>query len=121
VTTAITVTVAMRAVGLLLVSALMVVPVATAQQVSRGFRATMAVAMALGLLASGGGVWLSAALNTGTGATVVLLAIAGFFIVSVGAAIWRRQRRGRVSPGGPTVLPEPVSAAEPEVVLDRSS
>ena len=38
VTTAVTVTIAMRAVGLLLVSALMVVPVATAQQVTRGFR-----------------------------------------------------------------------------------
>ena len=39
VTTAVTVTVAMRAVGLLLVSALMVVPVATAQQVTRGLPA----------------------------------------------------------------------------------
>ena len=38
VTTAVTVTVAMRAVGLLLVSAMMVVPVATAQLVTRGFR-----------------------------------------------------------------------------------
>ena len=37
---AVTVTVAMRTVGLLLVSALMVVPVATAQQLTRGFRAT---------------------------------------------------------------------------------
>jgi hypothetical protein len=59
----------------------------------------MAVAVALGLVASGGGVWLSAALNTGTGATVVLLAIAGFFLVSVGAGIWRRQRRGRSATG----------------------
>ena len=47
VTTAVTVTIAMRAVGLLLISALMVVPVATAQQVTRGFRSTMAAAMAL--------------------------------------------------------------------------
>ena len=35
---AVTVTVAMRTVGLLLVSALMVVPVATSQQVTRAFR-----------------------------------------------------------------------------------
>ncbi|HET9519217.1 MAG TPA: metal ABC transporter permease, partial [Actinoplanes sp.] len=41
VTTAVTVTIAMRTVGLLLVSALMVVPVAAAQQVTRGFLATM--------------------------------------------------------------------------------
>ena len=39
---AVSVTVAMRTVGLLLVSALMVVPVATAQQVTRSFRSTLA-------------------------------------------------------------------------------
>ena len=38
---AVTVTVAMRTVGLLLVCALMVVPVATAQQVTRSFRTTL--------------------------------------------------------------------------------
>ena len=43
---AVTVTVAMRTVGLLLVSALMVVPVATAQQFTRGFRTTLLAAMA---------------------------------------------------------------------------
>ena len=58
-TTAVTVTISMRAVGLLLVSALMVVPVATAQQVTRGFRATMLTAMGLGLVAAGAGVWLA--------------------------------------------------------------
>ena len=46
---AVTVTVAMRTVGLLLVSALMVVPVATAQQVTRGFRTTLGLAMLLGV------------------------------------------------------------------------
>lgn len=124
ITTAVTVTVAMRAVGLLLVSALMVVPVATAQQVSRGFRATMALAMALGLSAAVGGVFLSANLDTGAGATVVLLAIAGFFVVSVSAAAWRRLRRARVptaSSGTRGLPPDPPGVpAPPEVVLDRS-
>jgi zinc transport system permease protein len=95
VTTAVTVTVAMRAVGLLLVSALMVVPVATAQQITRGFRATMLAAVGLGLLVSGGGVWLSAAIDTGPGATVVLLAIGGFFAVTVAAAAVRTARGAR--------------------------
>ena len=54
VTTAVTVTIAMRTVGLLLVSALMVVPVAAAQQVTRGFRTTMAAAMVLGVVGRGG-------------------------------------------------------------------
>ena len=46
---AVSVTVAMRTVGLLLVSALMVVPVATAQQLTRSFRTTLTAAMGLGV------------------------------------------------------------------------
>jgi zinc transport system permease protein len=100
VTTAVTVTMAMRAVGLLLVSALMVVPVATAQLVTRGFRSTMYAAMAIGLTAAGAGVWVSAYGNTSPGATIVLLAIALFFGLAVGAAVLRavRRRDGRAEP-----------------------
>ena len=53
---AVTVTVAMRVVGLLLVSALMVVPVAAAQQLVRGFRATVALALGIGVVAAVTGV-----------------------------------------------------------------
>ena len=113
ITTAVTVTVAMRAVGLLLVSALMVVPVATAQQVTRGFATTMLAAVGLGLLAAGTGVWVSVEANTGPGATVVLLAIGGFFVVTVGAAATRALRRRRAAPA----RVEP-GTPEPEVVLD---
>lgn len=113
VTTAVTVTVAMRAVGLLLVSALMVVPVATAQQVTRGFRTTMLVAVLLGLAASGGGIWVSTAADTGPGATVVLLAIGGFFVVTVGVSAWKAVRR-RAAPRPPAA-----DRSTPEVVLDR--
>ncbi|GIJ78447.1 zinc transport system permease protein [Micromonospora phaseoli] len=112
VTTAITVTIAMRAVGVLLISALMVVPVATAQQVTRGFRSTMAAAMALGLFAAGAGVWLAAVADTAPGASVVVLAIASFVVVTLLAAVWRRIRRSR---------PEPTPTPEPhEVVLGGS-
>ncbi len=112
VTTAITVTIAMRAVGVLLISALMVVPVATAQQVTRGFRATMAAAMALGLFAAGAGIWMAAVANTAPGASVVVLAIASFIVVTLLAAGWRRLRRAR---------PVPAPAPEPhEVVLHGS-
>ncbi|MGW0434345.1 metal ABC transporter permease [Micromonospora sp. NPDC003197] len=112
ITTAVTVTIAMRAVGLLLISALMVVPVATAQQVTRGFRTTMALAMALGLLAAGSGVTLAGSLDTAPGATIVVLAIVLFLLVTVGTALWRSIRR-RSLPTEATQL-EP-----PEVVLDR--
>src|SRR5262245_63441830 len=93
VTTAVTVTVAMRAVGLLLVSALMVVPVATAQQLTRGFRSTMAAAMVVGLASAGVGIWFAGTYDTAPGATIVLVAIAGFLAAAVGGSAWRAIRR----------------------------
>jgi zinc transport system permease protein len=94
VTTAVTVTIAMRTVGLLLVSAMMVVPVAAAQQVTRGFRTTMTVAMAIGVGAAVAGFVVSAEVNTAPGATIVLLALAVFVLLASGSAVWRvRPRR----------------------------
>jgi zinc transport system permease protein len=94
---AVSVTVAMRTVGLLLVSALMVVPVATAQQVTRSFRTTMAAAMALGTLASVGGLviatFASYEATVAPGPTIVLLALAGFAVAwPVGVLLRRRAR-----------------------------
>jgi zinc transport system permease protein len=90
---AVTVTVAMRTVGLLLVSALMVVPVATTQQLTRGFRTTLLAAMGLGTLASLGGVTISAYVDAAPGATIVLLALAGFIAAwPVGMFARRRLR-----------------------------
>lgn len=96
VTTAITVTVAMRAVGLLLVSALMVVPVATAQQVARGFAATMRIAMAVGTVAAAVGIWIAGMYETAPGATIVLVAIGGFLAVTLAGAGWRARTRRRM-------------------------
>jgi zinc transport system permease protein len=94
---AVSVTVAMRTVGLLLVSALMVVPVATSQQLTRSFRATLAAAMALGTLASVGGLVVSAFASfharVAPGPTIVLLALAGFVVTwPVGAWLRHRER-----------------------------
>ncbi|GAA0401330.1 ABC transporter [Acrocarpospora corrugata] len=89
---AVTVVVAMRAVGLLLVSALMVVPVATSQQLTRSFRATRALAMLFGVLATVGGLTSSFYLDVPSGAAIVLLALAGF---AVALAIGRFVRRSR--------------------------
>jgi zinc transport system permease protein len=94
---AVTVTVAMRTVGLLLVSALMVVPVATSQQLTRGFRTTLLAAMALGMLASLGGVAVSAYVDVAPGATIVLLALAGF-TAAYPLGVWSRRRQRLASP-----------------------
>jgi zinc transport system permease protein len=113
VTAAVTVTIAMRTVGLLLVSALMVVPVAAAQQVTRGFRGTMALAMGLGVLSAGTGVWLAGEADTAAGATIVVLAIAAFIAIAMGAAAWRLLRR-RVQ-----AFPQTADVEPPDVVLER--
>jgi zinc transport system permease protein len=91
---AVTVTVSMRTVGLLLASALLVVPVATAQQISRSFRTTFLLAMLIGLVASVAGVTVSFEADTPSGPTIVLLALAGFVVTApVGALLaWRRAR-----------------------------
>lgn len=96
---AVTVTVAMRTVGLLLVSALMVVPVAAAQNVSRSFKATFFGAIAIGLISSLGGVVLSFQINTQPGPTIVLVALM-FFITAliIARLLHRRVAHGRTAP-----------------------
>lgn len=73
---ALTVTIAMRVVGLLLVSALMIVPVAIAQVVARSFGRTMTVASALGVAVSVAGLLITYWNDVPPGATIVVLAIA---------------------------------------------
>ncbi|MGI8888983.1 MAG: metal ABC transporter permease [Nocardioidaceae bacterium] len=90
---AVTVTVAMRTVGLLLVSALMVVPVATAQQVARGFKVTILLAMAVGAAASVGGVMTSFYVDVAPGATIVMLALACFVAAWPVGSLLRYRRR----------------------------
>jgi zinc transport system permease protein len=80
--TACTIVLSMRIIGLLLISALMVVPVATAILVTRSFRATMAVAVGIGMSVSVLGVVASYSWDTPSGGTIVLLAIALFALLA---------------------------------------
>ncbi|MFF8903821.1 metal ABC transporter permease [Streptomyces olivaceoviridis] len=82
VTAAVTVTVAMRVVGLLLVSALMVVPVAAAQQLSRSFTVTFVIAVAIGVAVAVSGTVTSYYQDVPPGATIVLLTIAAFLVLT---------------------------------------
>ena len=90
--TAVTVVVAMRVVGLLLMSALMIVPNATAQLVAGSFRSAIRVAVVIGVVCSVGGVTTSYYANTPPGGTIVLLAIALFLVASSYSAL-----RGRIA------------------------
>lgn len=80
--TAVTVVVSMRVVGLLLISALMIVPNAASQQVARSFRSATVWAVLFGVLSSVGGVVTSFYADTAAGGTIVLLAIAIFLVVA---------------------------------------
>lgn len=108
VTAAVTVTVAMRVVGLILVSALMVVPVAAAQQLTRSFAATFAIAVALGVTVSIGGTITSFYEDVPPGATIVLLTIAAFALMTALATPLARRRARLTRPTG-----DPVECAIP--------
>ncbi|WP_371503293.1 metal ABC transporter permease [Kitasatospora sp. NBC_00374] len=103
VTAAVTVTVAMRVVGLLLVSALMVVPVAAAQQLTRSFAATQAAAVGLGIGVAVLGVAGSYQADVPSGPAIVLLAIAAFALFSAVAAPLARRRHRAEPQGAPAV------------------
>lgn len=81
--TAVTVVVAMRVIGLLLISALMIIPNAAAQQLSGSFRVALWWAVGLGVVSSVGGVMTSYYADTASGGTIVLLAIALFFVAAL--------------------------------------
>ena len=107
---AVSVSVAMRTVGLLLVSALLVIPVATAQQFSRGFRSTMLAAMVAGMLAAILGLSTSAYVDVPPGATIVLVALLGFAVTAPLGMVLQRRRLALV----PFEMPEPPEQREVE-------
>lgn len=96
--TATTVVIAMRVVGLLLISALMIVPNAAAQLLARSFSTGLRWAIAFGLVASVGGVLLSYPLNTPSGGTIVSLAVLLFIVTATATTIGSRLRQRRHDP-----------------------
>jgi zinc transport system permease protein len=79
---ALTVTVAMRVVGLLLVSALMIVPVAIGQLLTHSFRRTMTVASLIGVVVCVTGLSITYWYPVSPGALIVVLAIAVYAVVA---------------------------------------
>lgn len=81
--TAVTIVAAMRVVGVLLVAALMVLPVATAQLVARSFRTTLHWSAAIGVVAVVAGLGAARQWALAPGGTIVLVAAAAFAVTSV--------------------------------------
>jgi zinc transport system permease protein len=80
---AVTVVAAMRVVGVLLVAALMVLPVASAQLLARSFRATVAWSVVIGVGSVIAGLATARVWGLAPGGTVVLVAAAVFAVVSL--------------------------------------
>jgi zinc transport system permease protein len=86
----VTVVVSMRVVGLLLISALMIVPNATAQLIAGSFRSAIRIAVVIGAFCAVGGVTTAYYVNTPPGGTIVLLAIALFLVAAAYNALHSR-------------------------------
>lgn len=93
---AVVVVVGMRVVGLLLVSAIMIVPVAAAQQVTRSFRGTAVLAIVLGLVASISGLVGSFYVEVPPGPAIVIVALLSFAVLAAVAVPVRRYQRERI-------------------------
>ena len=88
--TALTVVLAMKVVGIMLISALLILPAVTALQVARGFRTTIVTAVGIAVFSVVSGIFSSFALNLPTGATIVIINIVLFLLAVIGK--WGRAR-----------------------------
>ncbi len=79
--TAVTVVLAMKLVGIMLTSALLIMPAVSAFQVARSFRGTILAAALIAILSVWVGIFLSFLLDLPTGATIVLLNFACFLVL----------------------------------------
>jgi zinc transport system permease protein len=84
--TAVTVVLAMNVVGILLVSALLVLPAVTALQLARGFAHAMLIAALTGVCSVVAGIFVSLMLNLPTGAAIVMANLI-FFLAALGAKV----------------------------------
>ncbi|HAP32778.1 MAG TPA: metal ABC transporter permease [Firmicutes bacterium] len=91
--TALTISVSMRVVGILLVSSLITVPVAAALQVGRSFRSTALLAYVFAVLSVLCGLFVSYHANLAPGGSIVLTAVALFVLAAGYRKIFSRGGR----------------------------
>lgn len=89
--TAVMVVAAMRVVGLLLVSALMVLPVGAAQRVTSSFRRALVFASAIGAASAVVGLGAARVFDLAAGGAIALVAAAVFGIVTTVSGVTRRR------------------------------
>jgi zinc transport system permease protein len=87
--TAVTVVLAMKVVGIMLVSALLIMPAVTALQIAKGFRMTMLVAVIAAVVSVWTGITLSFFLDWPSGATIVLVS----FVLFISSFLYHKIRK----------------------------
>jgi zinc transport system permease protein len=99
--TAVTVVMAMRIVGVLLIAALMVLPVATSRLLARSFRATLVGAVAVGVVSAVLGLFAARQWALAAGGAIVLVAAALFALASIVAGARRAGSQAHSMLAGP--------------------
>ncbi len=87
---ALTVVLSIKVVGIILVTAMIIIPAAAAYQLTENFRSMMFLSILIGNTSAVTGLILSYRLDTASGATMVLMATAIFF---ASAALSPRRRK----------------------------
>ncbi len=90
---------AMQVVGVLLITALMIIPAATARRLSRTPEQMAVFAAGFGALAVLGGIWGSFTYDTPTGPSIVVAALVAFVVLHLLPSPGRARRRNTRGPG----------------------
>ncbi len=96
---AITIIISIKIVGIVLLSALLVIPGATGYQLTYNYRPMLFISLAVGITSSILGLVLSYQLDLPSGATIVLLAAAIFTFSLILSPKRRRMKRDKISSG----------------------
>jgi zinc transport system permease protein len=89
---AVIVSLSIATVGVLLVSSLMIIPVAAAMKVGKSFKNTVVIAIMFSEISILGGLWLSYELDIASGATIVLLNILILLLVGIFRKFYVRKK-----------------------------
>ncbi len=99
---AVTIVISMKVVGIILVSALLVIPAAAAYEVSSHYRSVLVLSVLIGLVSALGGLLISYRFNTASGATIVLVAAAVFLLLFTLRSLRISPTKARVPGRGPS-------------------
>jgi len=92
---ALTIVISLESIGIILVAALLVTPAAAAAQVTSRFVPMLLTSTAIGIGSCVGGLYLSYYAGAASGATIVLVATAAFFVL---LAVGRQRRLAQRTP-----------------------